>query len=545
MPPFEGAGPADGVRVPRWGMVMDLNRCIGCQTCTVACKHTNDTPPGVQWRQVLDVELGRFPDVERVFLPVGCQHCDNPPCVPVCPTGATYRRPDGIVAVDYDWCIGCGACAVACPYQARHLVHHRARYFRDRDTVQEQAAAHDERLGVIQKCTFCTPKLEAGQARGLKPGRDAEATPSCASACIAQAISFGDFNDPADPVMTLLNGRPSFAMHEELGTKPMIRYLYETPGVPGREAEPADAADDRLTDLENPLVGRLQRRWDARAATNFICGGLSSGMAVAAYLAVVSGAVPAQLLPSIYVAAGAIMAAGLFSVFLEIGRKLRFAYVLRRPRSSWMTREVYVVAVLFPAIAADLLWPGPALHAVAALAALAFLYCQARILHASKGIPAWRVTLMPWMLVATGLFEGLGALLLALTMAGAAVAPALAAPVIALGLINAALWRAYRAGARAAALPPLARREIERVTPWVHVLGHGLPVVGAIAAVAAPGSTPAAWLLAGLGAAGGGALWKYWVIVRASYQQGFALPRLPQRGSGQRSAWAAAPASGA
>jgi phenylacetyl-CoA:acceptor oxidoreductase subunit 1 len=533
------AGAADGAaaRTPRWGMVMDLNRCVGCQTCTIACKHANDTPPGVQWRQVLDVEYGRFPDVERVFLPVGCQHCDEPPCVPVCPTGATYRRADGIVAVLYDRCIGCGACAVACPYQARHLVHRRDRYFRDRDTVQEQAVAHGERLGVIQKCTFCADKIDAGRAQGLVPGRDLAATPACASACIAQAIRFGDFNDPDDPVTRMARGQPSFALHEGLGTRPMIRYLYTTPAVPGRGGE-ADAADERVSDPEDPLTGKLQRRWDARAAANFICGGLSSGLMAMAYLGHLAGAVPAGRLPAIYAGGSAIMAMGLFAVFLEIGRKLRFVYVLRRPQTSWMTREVYVVAALYPMVAADLWRPHPALDAAIAVAALAFLYCQARILHASKGIPAWRVPLMPWMLVATGLFEGLGALTLVLAVAQVAVPAWLGWPIVALAGVNAALWRAYRAGMKAAGIAPLARAEIARTTPWLHAIGHGLPAAGAVAAIA--GASPWALMAAGLGASAGGALWKYRVIVRASYQQGFALPKLPRRGSGRRSAWAGA-----
>ena len=107
---------------PRWGMVVDVNRCVGCQTCTVACKHANDTVPGVQWRRVLDVETGKFPDVERLFMVVGCQHCAEPPCVPVCPSGATKQRGDGLVTMDYDLCIGCASCAVACPYQARTIV---------------------------------------------------------------------------------------------------------------------------------------------------------------------------------------------------------------------------------------------------------------------------------------------------------------------------------------------------------------------------------------------------------------------------------------
>jgi phenylacetyl-CoA:acceptor oxidoreductase 27-kDa subunit len=106
----------------RWAMVADLNRCVGCQTCTTACKHANATAPGVQWRRVLDIEAGEFPDVRRAFVPVGCMHCDEPACVEVCPSTASRRRDDGIVTIDYDLCIGCAYCAVACPYQARFKV---------------------------------------------------------------------------------------------------------------------------------------------------------------------------------------------------------------------------------------------------------------------------------------------------------------------------------------------------------------------------------------------------------------------------------------
>ena len=161
---------------PRWGMVVDVNRCVGCQTCTVACKHANDTVPGVQWRQVLDVETGSFPDVERVFLVVGCQHCAEPPCVPVCPTGATKQRGDGIVTMDYDLCIGCASCAVACPYQARTIVHDKSFYYGE-ETIQEKVVSHDERLGVAQKCTFCADRVDSGVENGLTPGKDWKATP--------------------------------------------------------------------------------------------------------------------------------------------------------------------------------------------------------------------------------------------------------------------------------------------------------------------------------------------------------------------------------
>ena len=104
----------------RWAMVADLRRCIGARPAPLSCRHTNATPPDVQWRRVLDMEFGEYPDVHRAFVPVGCQHCDDPPCMTVCPSKATKQRADGIVTIDYDLCIGCGYCAVACPYQARY-----------------------------------------------------------------------------------------------------------------------------------------------------------------------------------------------------------------------------------------------------------------------------------------------------------------------------------------------------------------------------------------------------------------------------------------
>ena len=150
----------------RWGMVIDVNRCVGCQSCTIACKHANDTTPGVQWRSVIDVETGEFPDVQRLFLVTGCQHCAEPSCVPVCPTGATLQRADGLVTMDYDLCIGCASCAVACPYQARTIVHDPGFYY-GQDTVQERAVAHDERIGVAQKCTFCISRVDDGPLKEL------------------------------------------------------------------------------------------------------------------------------------------------------------------------------------------------------------------------------------------------------------------------------------------------------------------------------------------------------------------------------------------
>ena len=541
------SSPAQGT--PRYGMVVDLNRCVGCQTCTIACKHHNDTPPGVQWRGVLDVEQGEYPNVERVFLVTGCQHCANPPCVPVCPTGATRRRADGLVTMDYDTCIGCGYCAVACPYQARTIAHERAWYF-GTPSPQEERGFPEERVAVASKCTFCVDKVDAAtESPDVVPGLDLEATPACAASCIAQALHFGDFADPHSNVSRLAGENAHFQMHAELGTDPQILYLYEVPATtPGRDADEVD--DIRGSNPNDPLVGNRQTFWDVRAAMNFILGGMSSGLAVAAYPVWALGGIPDAALPWFLAAAALGMGVGLLFVLAEIGRKARFLYVLRRPQSSWMTRETYAVAVFFPAVAANLAWPSPALHAVVALAAMAFLFCQGRILHAAKGIPAWRHRLVPWMVVASGLYEGvaLAALgLAALSLTGGWDSPepshlfalaGLAGAGVVLAGVNAALFRAYRLGAAKAGVGPLSRRDIDAIAGGMRWIGHLAPA--ALFALAATGAgvagAPLALVAGAACAVAGGVLWKYTLVTRACHEQGFALPRLPRRGSGTRAA---------
>ena len=208
-------------------MVADLNRCVGCQTCTAACKHTNATAPGVQWRKVLDIEMGEYPDVERVFMPVGCQHCAEPPCMEVCPSTATGQRKDGIVDIDYDLCIGCSYCFVACPYQARYKVSKPSFAYNDEPTPPEAVRFDEGRINVATKCTFCADRVDDGLSRGLTPGVDPEATPACANACIAGALHFGDIEDPNSNVASLVNSNKHFRMHEELGTDPGFYYLWD------------------------------------------------------------------------------------------------------------------------------------------------------------------------------------------------------------------------------------------------------------------------------------------------------------------------------
>ena len=211
----------------RYVMVADLRRCVGCQACTAACKEANATPPGVQWRRVLDIEVGEFPDVSRVFVPTGCQHCANPPCMHVCPTTATGQRADGIVTIDYDLCIGCGYCAVACPYEARFKVSAPEFSFGDEPNASESPRFDPRKIGVATKCTFCVDRIDAGIAAGQIPGRDPEATPVCVNTCVSGALTFGDIDDPDSAVSRLLAENKSFRMHEALGTGPGFYYLWD------------------------------------------------------------------------------------------------------------------------------------------------------------------------------------------------------------------------------------------------------------------------------------------------------------------------------
>jgi phenylacetyl-CoA:acceptor oxidoreductase subunit 1 len=210
----------------RYAMVIDLRRCVGCQTCTAACKSANATPPGVQWRRVLDIESGEFPDVHRTFLPVACMHCANPPCMHVCPTTATKQREDGLVTIDYDLCIGCSNCIMACPYDARSI-EYTPRYAYGEPMKSETARFDPERLSVATKCTFCKERIDLAGVSGQTPGIDPEVTPACVNSCISGAMHFGDVNDPQSNVSTLLADTQHFRMHEELGTDQSVYYIWD------------------------------------------------------------------------------------------------------------------------------------------------------------------------------------------------------------------------------------------------------------------------------------------------------------------------------
>ena len=217
----------------RYGMVIDTRRCVGCDACVVACKAENKTPPGVAYTVVLENGFGERPDDRPLFLTKPCFQCEQPPCVPVCPVGATFKRKqDGIVVVDYDRCIGCRYCIVACPYQARYadfgdnypalkektayaaVPSPEYRQFRKREDGKSPE-------GNARKCTFCLHLQDENGKYDKAAGR----WPACAKTCTGKAIHFGDFNDPESEVSILLTQRQAVRLKEELGTEPNVYYL--------------------------------------------------------------------------------------------------------------------------------------------------------------------------------------------------------------------------------------------------------------------------------------------------------------------------------
>ena len=225
-------------------MVIDLDKCYGCRACMVACKVENNTPYSHFWMYVFRLEDGEFPNTTVSFLPRPCMHCDNAPCVKVCPVGARFKQEDGIVSTDWDRCIGCRYCEVACPYGVN--------YFNWKDPKKNQyldwkdeglipitdgasppysnpdlegrhgeedrkIAGGNHRKGVVEKCTFCVHRVE----KGLQP--------ACVANCPAFALHFGDLDDPNSTVSRLLDQKNSFRLEEEFGTEPRVHYVGGAP----------------------------------------------------------------------------------------------------------------------------------------------------------------------------------------------------------------------------------------------------------------------------------------------------------------------------
>ncbi len=213
----------------RWGMVIDLRRCIGCYSCAISCKQEHFLPPGMFWNRVLINETGNYPTVTKQIYPVGCNHCKEAICVKVCPTRATTRREDGIVIIDADKCVGCRYCVVACPYQQRTFhADGKKEYFPGQGLTEYEAIGKELyplEKGTVVKCNFCAERIEKGIEKGLEPGKDREATPACVINCPTKSRYFGDLDDPSSEVSTLIKEKRGVQLHPEYGTDPSIYYI--------------------------------------------------------------------------------------------------------------------------------------------------------------------------------------------------------------------------------------------------------------------------------------------------------------------------------
>jgi molybdopterin-containing oxidoreductase family iron-sulfur binding subunit len=201
-------------------MVIDLARCIGCQTCAVTCKIENNLPKKLWWNRILtvggeamDTAVGVYPNSEMHHLPLNCQHCENPACIKVCPVGATYKdEATGVVRQDYDKCIGCRYCMVACPYSGvRQFNFEEPQYATGFAVGSADVPVHQK--NTVEKCTFCAHRLAKGEQ------------PSCIDVCQGRARHFGDLNDPESEVSKLLHQRAHFQLLPEKGTNPSVYFL--------------------------------------------------------------------------------------------------------------------------------------------------------------------------------------------------------------------------------------------------------------------------------------------------------------------------------
>lgn len=192
--------------IKRYGMVIDLTKCIGCHSCELSCKLENKVPVSV-WRiWVKEGIKGHYPNVTRVYIPLLCNHCDNPTCVTVCPVKASIKREDGIVIVDPHRCIGCRYCMAACPYGMRHI---------------------NPLLGIVQKCDFCLHRILEGEK------------PSCVISCPNGAMIFGDLNDKKSEISKFIATHRVTVIKEDTGNLPYVFYvnldgeLADKKGMPG------------------------------------------------------------------------------------------------------------------------------------------------------------------------------------------------------------------------------------------------------------------------------------------------------------------------
>lgn len=324
-----------------YAFLIDNRRCIGCHACSVACKAEHEVPLGVARTWVKYIEKGMFPDTRRTFQVTRCNHCDDAPCVEICPTTALFRRSDGIVDFDARRCIGCKACMQGCPYDALYI-----------DPQTETAA----------KCNFCAHRVEVGLE------------PPCVTVCPTQAIVAGDLDDPASRIVQLKSRVPVQVRKPEKGTRPKVFYVEGEAGSLVPSAAPT-ASDYMWSDAPQPVALPAQPVGEAAAPRRTY--GVreqhrnSWGFKVSAYLWTKSLAAGAFLTPALAaqldprgspLRPGAALVAALFLVLTgalliwDLRQPRRFLWTLTKPQwRSWLVRGSYVIAAYGAALGLQVL----------------------------------------------------------------------------------------------------------------------------------------------------------------------------------------------
>jgi Fe-S-cluster-containing dehydrogenase component/formate-dependent nitrite reductase membrane component NrfD len=400
----------------RYGFVIDQTRCIGCHACTVACKEENGVPLGAFRTWVKYVEKGEYPNTRRHFAVLRCNHCDNAPCVTICPTVALYRRPDGIVDFDGSRCIGCKSCMQACPYDALYI---------------------DPGTHTAAKCHFCAHRIE----KGLEP--------ACVIVCPERAILAGDLDDPGSEVARVVAREQVAVRKPEQGTRPKLYYVGAdhaalAPQLQAtspaylwgqRPAEPvptiarangdARSGGGRTTKAVEALgrtvydVRHEARPWGWRVASYLWTKSIATGAALVAALSFVGGWTTGRELGLPLIALLALLATTVLLI-ADLKRPERFHYILLKPNPrSWLVWGAWLLLAFGGALGLWLvgawLGSGPLLAGVAVplvLLALgsagysAFLFAQA------EGRDFWQSPLVLPHLLVTALAAGAAAAIL-------------------------------------------------------------------------------------------------------------------------------------
>jgi phenylacetyl-CoA:acceptor oxidoreductase subunit 1 len=209
----------------QWAVIIDLSKCIGCGTCSQVCNLINHIHQG---RKIVEKTIQNNGKLSRLFIPISCMHCKNPPCLSACPTSATKKSRDGIVFIDHGLCIGCHACILACPYRARSILTSESLSVNSQNDNHYPQSANNCRIGLCSKCDLCRVRVEKANTLNLRPGIDSEVTPLCIENCIAGALSIVDVNDSDNALLKIIHQKNIFRIREDLGTDPAVYYITDS-----------------------------------------------------------------------------------------------------------------------------------------------------------------------------------------------------------------------------------------------------------------------------------------------------------------------------